>query len=207
MNKQKRIILLNGKKRSGKNFIGGLLNKYLTNVGLKIKEVSFAYHLKNDVCIMLGITMDELEYHKDLGTEFQIGEKKFSIRTILQKYGTEVRRAENDDIWLERAMPDIFDNDADVIIVTDWRFKSEHAYLTSNAVHENDLRDCDYDVIDVNIQNDNIVSTDTHASENDLNDFVFDNIIKNDTVYDDEDEAYQELKWYFEEFSQYYGLR
>ena len=88
--------MLNGKKRSGKNFIGNLLNKFYTEKGLMVVEVSFAYHLKNDVCIMLGLTMDELEYHKDLGTEFQIGDKKFSIRTILQNYGTEVRRREDE---------------------------------------------------------------------------------------------------------------
>lgn len=183
----KQIIFLNGKKRSGKNFVGSLLNQYLTNCGYKVKEVSFAYHLKNDVCIMLGITMEELEYHKELGTEFQLGDKKFSLRTILQNYGTEVRRAENDDIWLERSLPDIFDNDADVIIITDWRFQSEWMYFAEGIEA---YKHISYDIFDVNIANKNIVSTDTHASENDLNDFRFAYRIPNHVVFDSVDVAY-----------------
>lgn len=194
----KHVIMINGKKRSGKNFVAELWNGYFTEVcGLKVKEVSFAYHLKNDVCIMLGITMEELEYHKEIGTEFQVGDKKFSIRTILQNYGTEVRRREDDDIWIKRAMPDITDNDADIILITDWRFENE-------LVKVKDILFEDYSeefiVHDLNIQNSNVVNEDAHASENDLNDFKFTYMIRNDEIFDNKISAYTHFYDFFEEF-------
>lgn len=190
----KHIIMINGKKRSGKNFIAELWGTYLTEIlGLKVKEVSFAYHLKNDVCIMLGITMEELEYHKDAGTEFQIGDKKFSIRTILQLYGTEVRRREDDDIWIKRALPDITNNDADVILVTDWRFENEIVKVKRWVPEE-------YQIHDVNITNVNIESVDTHASENDLNGYKFTTVLENNVVFDDKLSAYNHFYDFFDKF-------
>ena len=191
--------MINGKKRSGKNFVGNLLNKYLSEQGYKVKEVSFAEALKEDVAKILGITLDQLEQMKEDDVYLESDKDcntVSTIRQILQNYGM-MRREENNDIWVEKALPKIFDNDSEVIIITDFRFENEYTYLYNIYSRDIHFSPNPCKINTIKIENYNLEDNDQHISENDLNDFDFDMIINNDIIFENE---YKALEYFLEKF-------
>ena len=191
--------MINGKKRSGKNFVGNILNKYLSEQGYKVKEVSFAEALKEDVAKILGITLEQLEQMKEDDVYLESDKDcntVSTIRQILQNYGM-MRREENPDIWVEKALPKIFDNDSEVIIITDFRFENEYTYLYNIYSRDIHFSPNPCKINTIKIENCNLEDNDQHISENDLNDFDFDMIINNDIIFDNE---YKALGWFLGEF-------
>lgn len=157
------IILINGKKRSGKDFFGSELQKRLTAIGKTSEIMSFAEPLKDIMSITLGIQHDKLEKMKndeaDLGYPTN-GCGYLTInncRVILQKFGTEgMKKYFGDAVWVNLLSKRAGDSESDYVIVPDFRFKIEAiSFLT------------------VKIKNDDVESTDTHASETELDDFEF----------------------------------
>ena len=191
--------MINGKKRSGKNFVGNLLNKYLSEQGYKVKEVSFAEALKEDVAKILGITLEQLEQMKEDDVYLESDKDcntVSTIRQILQNYGM-MRREENNDIWVEKALPKIFDNDSEVIIITDFRFENEYTYLYNIYSRDIHFSPNPCKINTIKIENCNLEDNDQHISENDLNDFDFDMIVNNDIIFNSEDES---LDYFLEKF-------
>lgn len=143
------LIGISGKKRSGKDTLcQSLLNRLDNSV-----RVAFADQLKEEVAEACGVSLEYLEHHKA------------NFRYILQGWGTEFRRQLTGlNYWIEQ-----LDNcvaawhlGSDFIIIPDVRFQNEHAYVKQNGG------------IMIRINRPDMVSTDTHPSETDLDSAVFD---------------------------------
>ena len=120
----KKIIGIAGNARSGKDTVGHIIQDIYTSKGKTAKVVSFAAALRNelnDFCIQkLGISA----YTTD------DAEKKI-IRPFLVCWGTEIRRAQNEDYWIE-ALEQTMDDET-LYIITDLRFVNELHWIKKNS--------------------------------------------------------------------------
>lgn len=109
-----KIIGLSGRKQSGKDTLFGLLKESLPD--LKVERVAFADALKREVAHACGVTVEQIEREKS------------RWRGLLQHWGTEFRRHDNENYWIDRAREKIETErglGADVTVVTDVRFENE----------------------------------------------------------------------------------
>ena len=149
----KTVVLINGKKRSGKDYLSSLLRKQLNG-----EILSFASPMKAIIARTFGISLKELEDYKNrevdvFGTNF---------RKILQNFGTEAMKPVfGDNVWAKLCVDKAMDSHKDYIIISDWRFMVEYRELLS--------RNCT--VIPINIHNDDLLQEDIHCSEQELEAF------------------------------------
>jgi hypothetical protein len=156
-----KYILINGKKRAGKDFFASLLKVELESAGYTAEVLSFAGPIKDIMSIALNITHDELDEFKNNKASICIQNKHVSdARQVLQNFGTEaMKKYFGEDVWVNLLCAQAEKTNADFIIVPDFRFFSEH--LPGSVT--------------VRIINSDTYSTlDLHRSENELNEFVFD---------------------------------
>ena len=179
-----KIVSFSGRKECGKTYIGKIYKIY----NYKIK--SFASPLKDLVSRACGITEYELEKLKNtnelvqidtelLATELKIdlylikqilNEKKYTIRSILQKVGTEIIRQHVDNDWHVKQIK--LDKKYNYVF-TDCRFKNEYNFLKSlGAEMWFIIRPFGYS------------SLSNHASETELKWTDFDNVSINDNSQD-----------------------
>jgi len=171
-----KIILINGKKRSGKDYTAEMLQDVIIADGKSCEIMSFAAPLKRIIAKTFGITLNELENYKNDTEKYnyliQSKEENNSItilkngnfRKILQIFGTEAMKEEfGEDVWVKLLYKQVDESYADYIIITDFRFNIEY-------------KD---DSITLKIKNDDMEDNDTHASETELNDFNFDYVLDN----------------------------
>lgn len=107
-----KIIALSGKAESGKNFYADLLKQYIeSSFNEKVCLIAFADVLKHTAKTYFGWN----------------GEKDEEGRSILQKVGTELRKKNNPDIWVNMTCDLIkfMSSEYDWFIVTDVRFERE----------------------------------------------------------------------------------
>ena len=187
-----KVILINGKKRSGKDYVAGLLKKKIEENGLSCEIISFAEPLKDILSMTLNVPLEELDDHKNNKTPIWISEEVSYVkngvketyysdkqitdfRAILQNFGTEaMKKWFGENIWVDIALNRIKNSDAGFILIPDFRFLCEHI---DNAITLKILNDA--------VDND---SSDTHRSENELNDFVFDLYLDNSGYKDISDQ-------------------
>ena len=179
----KRIILLSGYARSGKDFVGKhiTISKQLAKQDVEI--MFFAEPMKRILAKTMGVAPSTLDKYKNspnvsIQTHDSFGKVgTTTVRNMLQLFGSEAMKSEfGDDVWAELLLKRVKQSDADVIVVTDWRFKSEYFSLFDNA-HE------DISLHTVRITREGLVNTHTHVSEIDLDDGIdFDYEIKNNGV-------------------------
>lgn len=177
----KRIILINGLKRSGKNNISELIQ------GLEkdTKEFSIAAPAKRIVARTLDITEEELEEYKNdenYGLELKLYPnnqpsatiKYLDFRELLQNFAVDAMMQEfSETAWAEKCAKDI-DKSINVFnTVTDFRFPFEEKVFRELADAKG------YDVITIKVFNDELKLTDSHISENAMKDFKFDYTINN----------------------------
>ena len=163
----KGIILISGKARSGKNYIGDLISESLINRGYSAKELAFADYLKYLCTQYFGYD----------------GTKTEEMRTLLQRQG-DVYREYDKDIFVNAIIDVIagFCGKYDYIIITDTRFVNEikgmfrkFGALVRTLRIERD-----------GFENDLSKKQREHISETQLDDYSFDFFIKNT----DEDDAF-----------------
>jgi len=163
-------VLINGKKRSGKDFCAELLKKSLESRGKTVQVISIAAPLKHIVQSVFKITTKELDYFKNNPTDVKIEVRKLGVklvdldfRQILQRLGTDALSEQfGEHIWVDLLKEEIHNSTADFVLVSDFRFKKEHISTET-----------------INIKNSCADTTDTHMSENELNDFNFKYTIDN----------------------------
>lgn len=177
------LILIKGKKNTGKNFVASYLKKYLQESGLKVEETSFALPLKQILSDIMKLSIEQIEEYKN--------EKSSPIRRYLQDLGTSLRERFSEDIFVEKVHKTINEFDGDIIIVTDFRYKNECYYFKNPKE--------DLSVITIEIENLNVSNNDKHSSENDLNDFVCDYVVDNSIYLNNEAEAIEYLYPKFKE--------
>ena len=162
----KKIILISGKARSGKNTVGDYLAEQLRAKGYKVVEDMYAKYIKGylkDYYGWDGVTKDE------------------AIRTKLQQLGTEKIKQELNfkSFHAKRLAEDfqIVQDDFDYFIVTDTRFEDEiytlKAYFGDNIVttlRVERQKDFTGGLTGEQLQ---------HTSETALDNFIFDEVIYN----------------------------
>lgn len=171
----KTVILINGAKRSGKDHTARILSSILNNT----ITISFAGPLKEVIADTFGISSELLDEYKNSSTGLYLRtprimgddfEKITDFRTILQRFGTEGMKPRfGEAVWANVAATTVHDTKADVILIPDFRFNIEHAIISSVGCR----------VITLKIRNDDIDTSDSHSSERELDDFVFDYVIDN----------------------------
>jgi len=116
-----KIIGLSGKKQAGKDVACRVMIESLAD--MKVVRMAFADALKDEVCAALHITREYLESHKP------------DFRVILQWWGTEWRRKHfGDDYWIRRLEEKVDTSAAEVVIVTDVRFRNEYAWISGRGI-------------------------------------------------------------------------
>ena len=172
-----KIILISGKAQHGKDTFAKTLQLYFEPYNTKI--VHFADALKF-VCS---------QYYDWNGVKDNLG------RTILQRVGTEVVRAQDEHFWTDFAARLIKTfKYVDYVIIPDWRFDEEIERLSDYFNFE--------DIIKVRVDRGSYVPpqmTETqlkHRSETELDDYPFDFIIDNTADLSQLEESAKELVRY-----------
>lgn len=161
---------MSGYKRAGKDFISDIL---LSKIKGSVRY-SLAEPLKDIMATTLGTSKEELDELKNrqapcltLDDDRTIS-KLTDFRKVLQVFGSEaMKKWFGDSVWVDVFIHKNIIND--VIIISDWRFNIEYNEIVKT-----------YDnVITLRVVDDNIVNTDMHASETELDDFNFDFTVDN----------------------------
>ena len=161
------IILIAGKKRSGKNYVANLLHKQIKNSEI----IAFADEMKKILAVTLDISLDDLDRLKSLEAPLYIkdGDTYKSItnfRKVLQHFGTDaMQKSFGKNVWTDVILKKYFLDTAKTLIIPDLRFRHEFDNLKQ------------LNPFTILVQGGN--SKDDHISEHDLIDFKFDYIIDN----------------------------
>ncbi len=190
----KRIILISGWARSGKDFTADIVKKALVADYGQIEHMSFADVMKDLVAGTFGITRSQLDKFKNdpktytnktvsyaecgSGGLAEYDYARYDFREILQRFGTEVMKPVfGKDVWTDLMHKKLQNSNAKVIVISDWRFKQELYRLRNLNFSIAD------DYITVRVEREGQVQESTHISEIDLDeDIDFDYTIKNDGV-------------------------
>lgn len=165
-----KYILINGKKRSGKDHIGNMIRDEFAVRGISAEILSFADPIKDIIAQTFNIEDDELDNFKNKSEEIYIKkgnryQQITNFRKVLQHFGTEAMKSWfGDDVWVQLLTQRANDLEVDYVIVTDFRFEIEQLD----------------DAYTLRIVNSNAEDVqDNHASENELNLFRFDYTLDN----------------------------
>lgn len=159
------IVLVSGKKRSGKDYFARLLNEalnreFMNNPSynkMSSQKLQFADPIKEILQVTLGLTETELDNLKNSDTIIEPFGK--TMRQIIQHFGTNQMQSEfGKDVWVKQTLKRQV---ANVVIISDYRF-----------LHES--------ISDFTIRISGGDSSDDHISENELNDITMKYNINND---------------------------
>lgn len=115
--KRAKVIAITGQAGSGKDTMFALLKGMLPK--LDVIRVAFGDEVKREYAEHLDVDLDEMLLNKN------------GHRLGLQKWGTEHRREEDRNYWINKIRPqvDFLMETADVVVVTDVRFINEAEFL------------------------------------------------------------------------------
>ena len=207
-----RVILIAGKKQSGKNTVADMLRSMLGE--LHVVNVSFAEPLK-DMCKeafrpLITALNHEFEAlhsrieahgsaldknmprfaggHPYMTRDHNWYENKNNItRLILQIVGTDVVRKVYPNYWIEQTIAKIAEYKRhQFATVSDWRFPNEFELVDKAFPHAVSIRV---------VRKHHKEPTDTHISETALDNYQFQHVIENDGDVDDLRSKVQELAY------------
>ena len=140
-----KVILISGRKRSGKDFVADILAQELRGQYKTVEILSFATPLKQVVASTFNITLKQLEEYKNAEDDVlcRIDNAKIhhnlhtiSMRKLLQRFGTEATKPIfGVNVWGELMLKAVQNSSADYIIIPDYRFDEEYAYLAQNNLN------------------------------------------------------------------------
>lgn len=154
----RKIILINGKKRAGKDYVAKILKEKLGNCEI----FHYADALKQIISETFEISLEELESFKNENVEITFNDKRTTFRRILQCFATEaIKPVFGNNIWKRIVLEKIKETNAEYLIIPDFRFPEEYieGSYTVKVLGGEQL--------------------DSHISEHALNNFKFDYIIDN----------------------------
>lgn len=169
-----KVIGLSGYKRSGKDTFTKLIKEKIEKEGYSVEVIPFADPIKKSLCALLNITLQELEDLKnnDYPIEYSVGAEKVSLpsgRALIQRYGEECLKDHfGKDIFVDIMIKAVSDSKADFVIIPDFRLLNEFNMMEKRF-------DCTF----AYIQNKHVVSTDTHPTEVEFTQRIFDAIVTN----------------------------
>ena len=172
------VILIHGKKRSGKDTSAEIIQKLVPEAIIK----PFAGPLKEITAKSFNLTLDTIDYLKN-DESIKIGFKSpnekmctdISMRNFLQNLGTEaIKPIFGEDVWA-KLFADYYSTlpPKSILIAPDFRVQEEYDYLQS-------VLDFKEVVTGKIVRQEVEDSGDTHVTEQGLADFKFDYTIHND---------------------------
>lgn len=142
------VILIHGKKRSGKDFVSDLIKEELENKGKKVLKFAFADPLKEIICKTFNIDLDSLNDFKNnpekyplilTNTKDQVA-GVIDFRYILTRFGDDAMKSVfGKNVWVDLAIKKIQDmkDDYDTIIISDLRLPEEYMGIRRNKILNN----------------------------------------------------------------------
>jgi phosphomevalonate kinase len=112
------VLGLVGRAGSGKDTIYKVISDIL-GPSKTVVRVAFGDAVKEELAEKYGLSVEEIEEDKEM------------YRAELQAWGTEYRRAKDEDYWIKKLKPqlDLLYENADVVVITDIRFRNEADYV------------------------------------------------------------------------------
>lgn len=171
-----KLILVSGKKRSGKDYSTSLLAGSLRSRGYSVEVKSFAEPMKHILSVIFGVGLGTIETAKNephnfpvvmtqSNTEANVVRFSTDMRQILQRFGSDAMKPIfGDDVWVRLMDQYVQSSSANFIIVPDFRFLIEHISSATTIRIKCNLAE----------------SADQHVSEIELDDFAFDYVLNND---------------------------
>ena len=156
--KNKKVISFSGKIASGKDTLANALQMNLKkDLNVNFEIISFGYFLKDELKDFIDnlyfderilsnifqISIDDVKKCKEiLYTEENrdIKNKTNNIRKLLQYYGTNIRRKQDKNYWINRLIYYIKNSKTNNFIITDSRFVNEIESLNIFDTFKIDLR-------------------------------------------------------------------
>lgn len=144
--------------------------------GFTICEIAFADLLKEYICTLFDISLEELN-------RLKLDEKPFTkngltMRQLLQRFGTELFREKCDiDYWIKAVAKKIVKTDYDYYLITDLRFPNELRVISYCADY--DTSGCIYKRKVVKVVNGDTIKSSDHGSEQHVDSMPSDIIIDN----------------------------
>jgi hypothetical protein len=175
------IISLTGAKRSGKNTFANYLKEVAEKDGRTVELASWAHLLKEVAVKSLGINENADQWAERTKEKYSISitnqnglvEYELYVREFLQNLGTEAcREIFGQDFWVDQfwnRFEKVHTKQPDLLIFTDTRFDNE----AKSVEH--------FGGINVEIVKDDLITQDTHASEQGVHSMFIYEIIYNDT--------------------------
>ena len=151
-----KLILVSGKKRSGKDYSTSLLAGSLRSRGYSVEVKSFAEPMKHILSVIFGVSLGTIETAKNEPHNFPIVMTQSNTEANAVRFG--------DDVWVRLMDQYVQSSSADFIIVPDFRFLIEHIPSATTIRIKCNLTE----------------SADQHVSEIELDDFAFDYVLNND---------------------------
>jgi hypothetical protein len=166
-----KVIMINGLKRSGKDFSADILVQKLEKKVQRVGRYSFADPIKEMLSSMLGISVKEFDDMKNNWYWMEFGEHTLSFRKLIQTFGNDImKKYFGETVWTQMAIDELNFVNKDIMVIPDFRFLIEYEELKRH-----------FDVITLKIQDTELEksSTDPHESETELRDFKFDYVVDN----------------------------
>ena len=157
----KQVILINGLKRSGKDYSASLMKQMFEDRGMSVELISFAGPMKRIIAKTFEISEAELDIYKNEQATICLKEDRTDLtnfRRILQRFGNEAMKPEfGDEVWADIGCTKALESKADIVIMPDFRFDTE--YNKFNRAKGN------FEFTSVYVQGPEKESSDTHSSE------------------------------------------
>jgi len=168
---EKKIYVILGQKRAGKDFVGGILADYL-----ECETYAFAEDMKVILSETFGINIDEFNKLKNEDMSLYITELDYlgvnynrltSFRKVIQNFGQSIKKLYGDAFWADRLIQKI-KYSAETIIITDLRYNIELYQLQKH-----------FDVTTIKVINSNLENDDLHSSEQEMRYYKADIVLDN----------------------------
>lgn len=152
---EKIVVLVSGKKRSGKDYLVNKLMEHYNGLSFKI---ALADSIKRILAKTLDLSIEEVEVAKINNEIISYLGKEISFREALQYIGTEAIQTEfGKKVWCKKANKTIKKQDNDLIFISDCRFDHEYDYFSER-----------YFTILLKVVGEHTNEVDNHISENGL---------------------------------------
>lgn len=129
------IIGVTGKAGSGKDTFFHRALELSGRMGIPTPtRLAFADKLKESASLLLGVSVDDLNHFKndDSTGHLTVLGRPMSIRSFLQRYGTESHRdVFGPDFWVDALLPYSMVHQNEILIITDVRFENEAVRIRS----------------------------------------------------------------------------
>lgn len=163
--KETKVILVNGYKRSGKDYVSQIIKSELEKRDKSVSTIAFADAMKNILSSTFKLDVEELDDLKNNPDHlFSVdgGITEYNMRTIIVNFGQVIKQLFGSYFWRDIVIKYIKENEFDYVIVTDFRFPDE--YIDGYCVY---------------IKNDDIEQDKSEITENSMNDWEYDFVIDN----------------------------